>query len=176
MNIGDLNSIDWNRAGLANWKPLLDDLMALAGQAAQFNPTQQSALADALDRFATDSFDPKESDAISQLSRSARAMARTMREGSSDQLAAQLAAGSAAYTAMAQQMQAQNATLKQQASILKLEQLTAATNALGQAVAALDKLKDVVKGTDDANLAATLASAVDTIKKLRDTLNSSNTA
>jgi hypothetical protein len=150
--------------------------MALAGQAAQFNPAQQSALADALDRFAADSFDPKEADAISQLSRSARAMARTMRESSSDALAAQLAQGSAAYAAMAQQMQAQNATLKQQASILKLEQITAATTALGQAVTALDKLKDVVKGSSDANLAATLASAIDTIKKLRDTLSNSGTA
>lgn len=171
MNINDLDSIDWSRAGLANWKPLLDELMALAAQAAQFTPAQQSALAGALDHFAANAFDPKENEAISQLSSSARAMARTLRSNSTDTLAAQLAAGSAAYTAMAQQMQAQNATLQQQASILKLEQLTAATNALGQAVTALDKLKEAVKDGGDANLAATVASAIDTIKKLRDTLN-----
>ena len=176
MNIDDLDSIDWNRTGLAGWKPLLDDLMALAAQAARLDAAQQSALADALDRFATDAFDPKEADAISQLSRSARSMARTVRDGSNAKLAAQLAQGAAAYAVMAQQMQAQNATLKQQAKVLKLEQLTAATNALNQAVAALDKLKDTIKGGSDANLAATVASAIDTIKKLRDTLDDTGTA
>ncbi|MBA2675428.1 hypothetical protein [Ramlibacter sp.] len=170
MSIDDLHAIDWNRTGLIGWKPLLDQLMALAAQAAQFTPTQRGDLADALDRFANDAFDPQEMSAISQLSRSANASARTLRQSAAADLAAALVQGSAAYTAMAQQMQAQNATLKQQASILKLEQLTAATRALDQAMAALKQLKDTVAGGKDQKLSDAVASAIDTVKKLRDTL------
>jgi hypothetical protein len=171
MNWESLSSIDWDEfETTADWVKLLNDLLGLKESAD--GPAKRDRLADKLDEFADRSVSDDLA-TITKLDASARKAARALRNASISESIKELAAASADYQAAVKEFSAASASLKKEASLLRLERFTAATRSLTETISSLKTLSQVVSSKDDKKLAAAIAQAVKSAQELRSILEGS---
>jgi hypothetical protein len=168
VTFNDLSAIDWPAFSTTEqWVKLLDALLALGPQAA--NTAQRATLADALDAFADHSSSP-DFELILKLDRAARRAAQGLRNDNIDAALTELEGASAELKAVAKQLGAVTATLKKEASVLRLERFRQAVTSLTDTIASLNAVSQSLAGDDDAKVTAALVRAVTSAQQLRSLL------